>query len=129
MNDIANDLKRLIAIEEIKRLKARYFYGIDNKDWDLWRNEVWAPDARLVVGEMGKDVGPRDVLVKVMATTVSMALASATSRQRSKMCWCPRWMPSKFPIVRTVRVRSVGTSPIDRHTSTSQASHERSKIE
>jgi len=63
MNDIAKDLQRIIAVEEIKRLKARYFYGIDNKDWDLWRAEVWAPDARLIVGEMGKDVGPRDVLI------------------------------------------------------------------
>ena len=62
-----NDLERLIAIEEIKRLKARYFYGIDNKDWELWRREVWAPDARLIVGEMGKDVGPRDVLIDWVA--------------------------------------------------------------
>lgn len=28
------DLERLIAIEEIKRLKARYFRCIDMKDWD-----------------------------------------------------------------------------------------------
>ena len=49
MNDLTKDIERLIAIEEIKRLKARYFYGIDNKDWDLWAREVWAPDARLIV--------------------------------------------------------------------------------
>jgi hypothetical protein len=62
-----NDIECLLAIEEIKRLKARYFYGIDNKDWELWRREVWAPDARLIVGEMGKDVGPRDVLIDWVA--------------------------------------------------------------
>jgi hypothetical protein len=33
MNDIAKNLERLIAIEEIKRLKARHSYGIGNKDW------------------------------------------------------------------------------------------------
>ena len=62
-----NDIERLLAIEEIKRLKARYFYGIDNKDWELWRREVWAPDARLIVGEMGRDIGPRDVLIDWVA--------------------------------------------------------------
>ncbi len=58
-----NDVERLLAIEEIKRLKARYFYGIDNKDWELWRREVWAPDAELIVGEMGHSVAGRDRLI------------------------------------------------------------------
>ncbi len=62
-----NDIERLLAIEEIKRLKARYFYGIDNKDWELWRGEVWAPDARLVVGEIGQDVSGRDELIAWVA--------------------------------------------------------------
>jgi hypothetical protein len=62
-----NDVERLLAIEEIKRLKARYFYGIDNKDWDLWRREVWSPDARLIVGEMGQDVEGREALIAWVA--------------------------------------------------------------
>lgn len=44
-----DDIARLIAIEEIKRLKARYFYYLDHQDWEGWRREVWAPDAKLLV--------------------------------------------------------------------------------
>ena len=62
-----NDLERLLAIEEIKRLKARYFYGIDHQDWELWRREAWAPDAELVVGEMGYKVSGRDALIEWVA--------------------------------------------------------------
>ncbi|MCB2076424.1 MAG: nuclear transport factor 2 family protein [Novosphingobium sp.] len=57
------EIERLLAIEEIQQLKARYFLGIDFHDWDLWRREVWAPDARLEVPELGKSVGPRDELI------------------------------------------------------------------
>ncbi len=46
-----NDIERLLAIEEIKQVKARYFWGLDHKDWDLWRREVWAPDGELHVPE------------------------------------------------------------------------------
>ena len=45
------DLERLLAIEEIKRLKAIYFYCLDYKDWERWKREVWAPDASLHVPE------------------------------------------------------------------------------
>lgn len=47
-----DDLQRLVAIEEIKQVKARYFYGFDHKDWDLWRDQVWAPDGELHVPEL-----------------------------------------------------------------------------
>ena len=46
-----DDLQRLVAIEEIKQVKAKYFYGLDNKDWDLWQREVWAEDGELHVPE------------------------------------------------------------------------------
>lgn len=46
-----DDLQRLVAIEEIKQVKAKYFYGLDNKDWDLWQREVWADDGELHVPE------------------------------------------------------------------------------
>ena len=62
-----NDIERLLATEEIKRLNARYFYGIDKQDWDLWRREVWAPDAELIVGEMGHSVKGRDALIEWVA--------------------------------------------------------------
>jgi len=43
-----NDLERLVAIEEIKRLKYRYFRFLDTRDWDGFRT-VWAADAVLDV--------------------------------------------------------------------------------
>lgn len=46
-----NDIERLLAIEEIKQVKAKYFWGLDHKDWDLWQREVWAPDGELHVPE------------------------------------------------------------------------------
>lgn len=45
------DIERLLAIEEIKRLKAKYFYCLDYKDWATWKAEVFAPDATLHVPE------------------------------------------------------------------------------
>jgi hypothetical protein len=45
-------LERLIAAEEIKQLKARYFRCMDTKDWDGFA-EVFAPDAVMdMSGEM-----------------------------------------------------------------------------
>ncbi|MFI6080204.1 nuclear transport factor 2 family protein [Streptomyces sp. NPDC051217] len=41
-------LRRLTDIEEIKRLKARYFRLVDTKDWQGWR-EVFTPDAHVEI--------------------------------------------------------------------------------
>ena len=41
-----DDLQRLIAIEDIKRLKARYWRGVDLKDAELLRS-VFADDAEI----------------------------------------------------------------------------------
>lgn len=38
------DIERLLAIEEIKNTKARYFRCMDTKDWDGF-SAVFAPDA------------------------------------------------------------------------------------
>jgi len=46
-----DDLAALVASEAIKQVKARYFYGLDHKDWDLWRRAVWAADGELHVPE------------------------------------------------------------------------------
>jgi hypothetical protein len=46
-----NDIERLLAIEEIKQLKAKYFYYFDHQNWERWKAEVWAPDAELHVPE------------------------------------------------------------------------------
>jgi hypothetical protein len=39
-----NDLEKLLALEEIKNLKARYFRCVDTKDWPGFE-AVFAPDA------------------------------------------------------------------------------------
>jgi len=58
-----NDIERLIAIEEIKRLKARYFYAFDNKDWAMWREQVFAPHGRLEVPERGFAIEGLDAMI------------------------------------------------------------------
>jgi hypothetical protein len=40
-----NDIEKLLAIEEIKNLKARYFRCVDTKDWPGFQ-AVFAPNAR-----------------------------------------------------------------------------------
>lgn len=64
------DIEKLLAIEEIKRLKSKYFWGLDHKDWDLWRREVWAPEGRLIVPEASRDcVGFDAVIAYVRQST------------------------------------------------------------
>jgi hypothetical protein len=64
------DVEKLLAIEEIKRVKAKYFYGLDHKDWDLWRREVWAADATLIVPEASVEaVGLEAILAYVREST------------------------------------------------------------
>jgi hypothetical protein len=61
-----NAVETLLAIEDIRRVKSNYFYGLDHKDWDLWRREVWAPDGRLVVPEDSSDVsGVENIIAHV----------------------------------------------------------------
>jgi hypothetical protein len=65
-----NDVEKLLAIEEIKRVKSRYFYGLDHKDWELWRREVWSSDGSLVVPEDGTDVtGVEAIIAHVSKAT------------------------------------------------------------
>jgi len=49
------DIEYLLAIEEIKRLKSKYFYYLDHKDWEHWKTEVWAPEATLTVPEISEE--------------------------------------------------------------------------
>lgn len=59
-----NTIERLVAIEELEQLKARYWYALDHQDWEMWRDEVWAPDAELdVAAESRHKVGPRDAMI------------------------------------------------------------------
>lgn len=64
------EIERLLAIEEIKQTKARYFYGLDHKDWDLWRREVWAPEGRLEVPEADMVLAPFDKVLEWVSASV-----------------------------------------------------------
>ena len=44
MRYMLSDVEKLLAIEKIKNLKARYFRAMDTKDWDAFAT-VFAPDA------------------------------------------------------------------------------------
>lgn len=62
-----NAIERLVAIEEIEQLKARYWYALDHQNWEMWRDEVWAPDAELNVdAEIKFKVSPREALIEVV---------------------------------------------------------------
>jgi SnoaL-like domain len=61
------EVERLLAIEAIKQVKAKYFYGLDHRDWQLWRDEVWAPDGRLEVPEAEMNVQPLDSVIEWVA--------------------------------------------------------------
>ena len=64
------DLEKLLAIEDIKRLKSKYFSGLDHKDWALWRREVFAPDGRLIVPEASIEaVGIDGIIAYVSQST------------------------------------------------------------
>lgn len=56
-------LTELGAIEALKRLKARYFYGIDQQDWQLWREEVFAPDASMSVPSIGSSITGAEAII------------------------------------------------------------------
>jgi hypothetical protein len=62
-----NALERLLAIEHLEQLKAKYLYYLDHQDWENWRDEVWAPDAELdVAAETQFKVGPREPMIEVV---------------------------------------------------------------
>lgn len=65
------DIEKLLAIEEIKRLKAKYFYYFDYKDWERWKAEVWAPDARLEVPEVSMEVSGVDNIIRWCAESAA----------------------------------------------------------
>jgi SnoaL-like domain len=65
-----DDLERLVAIDEIKRVKAKYWWGLDHKDWDMWRREVWAPNGRLEVPEVNEVHEPLDKVIEAVSSQV-----------------------------------------------------------
>jgi hypothetical protein len=59
---VTDDLQRLLDIEAIKQLKARYFRCMDQKRWDEW-GDVFARDAVLEVPEANMVTTGRDAIV------------------------------------------------------------------
>lgn len=60
-----NSIERLVAIQELEQLKAKYWFALDRQDWEMWRDQVWAPDAELdVAAETEYKVGPRNALIE-----------------------------------------------------------------
>jgi hypothetical protein len=108
-------IERLVAIEEIKQLKAKYFYGFDHQDWDLWAREVWAPDARLEVPEIGVVVEPREAMIDWVSRQAvgqssvhhgHMPVIEFTSDTTAKAIWAMEdrlWRTGENPMHEDVR--------------------------
>lgn len=77
-----SDTETLIAIESIKRLKARYFLALDTKDWDGLR-ALFADGAR--IGPLDSGLPPSDIRIADERSTgewldrVQVTLAGVTS--------------------------------------------------
>jgi hypothetical protein len=105
-----NDVERLIAIEDIKQVKAKYFYGLDHKEWELWRREVWAPDGRLEVPEADTVVQPFDKVLEWVSRSCGdqvsvhhghMPVFEFTSDTSAKVIWAMEdrlYRTKEFPL-------------------------------
>lgn len=72
--------QRLLDVEAIKQLKARYFRFLDTKQWDEW-GTVFAADVRMEVPEADVELDGRDAVV----SSVSAALAGARTVHHGHM--------------------------------------------
>ncbi|ONH58198.1 hypothetical protein CcI49_22085 [Frankia sp. CcI49] len=75
-----NLLRRLLDIEELRRLKASYFRNLDTKNWDGFAG-VFASDAVLEVPEAEMVVNGREAIVR----SVSEALAGTRTVHHGHM--------------------------------------------
>jgi hypothetical protein len=103
-------LKQLLAIEEIKRLKASYFYHLDHKNWDGWRRDVFAPDAIMEVPEVEARVEGADAIINFVSATLEgvktihhghMPIIEFQADDTAKGIWAMEdvlfWPPNRFP--------------------------------
>ena len=70
-----NDIEKLLAIEEIKKLRARYFRGADTKNWTLLES-VFAPD--VVFDIRGVTTDPRTGVNVVPSVSEGVLTGSKT---------------------------------------------------
>jgi hypothetical protein len=91
-----DDMERLIAIDQIKQVKAKYFWGLDHKDWDLWRRDVWAPDGRLEVPEVNEVHEPLEKVIQWVSSRVAdqvsihhghQPIIEFTTDRQAKVIW------------------------------------------
>lgn len=75
-------LERLVAIEEITRLKAAYFRFVDGKDWEAFAT-LFAVDATLALPD--DDTGGVILGPTAMVETIAAALAGVTSVHHGHM--------------------------------------------
>jgi uncharacterized protein (TIGR02246 family) len=73
-------LQTLLALEEIKLLKARYFRALDRKEWDAFA-QVFTREAVMEVPEAGMVQRGRDAIV----ASVSAALVGARTVHHGHM--------------------------------------------
>lgn len=73
-------IRQLLDVEEIKRLKARYFRTLDRKEWDEF-GQIFAREAVMEVPEGGIVERGRDAIV----AKVSAALAGARTVHHGHM--------------------------------------------
>jgi len=77
---MSDPVQRLLDIEEIKSLKARYFRSLDTKDWEAF-GQVFARDAHMEVPEGGLSEDGREAIVR----SVSTALVGTTTVHHGHM--------------------------------------------
>ncbi len=100
----------IAAIEEIRRLKARYFYFLDHKDWEGWRREVFAADAVMEVPEMDACVTGREEIISFVETSIRdvktihhghMPIIEVFADGTATGIWAMEdvlfWPPNRFP--------------------------------
>jgi uncharacterized protein (TIGR02246 family) len=68
-----SDIQRLIDIEAIKQLKARYFRFLDTKDWAGF-SSVFTLDVHLMVPEGDVDVTGRNAVVEAISSLLAGVL-------------------------------------------------------
>ncbi|MEZ5743487.1 MAG: nuclear transport factor 2 family protein [Sphingomonadaceae bacterium] len=89
-------IKRLVASEAIRQAKAWYFYGLDHRDWAIWREKVWWPEGRLEVPEAEMVVEPLDRVIEWVSASVGdqvsvhhghMPIIEFVSDSEAKVIW------------------------------------------
>ncbi len=69
-----NDVQRLLAIEEIKKLKARYFRLLDAHDWEPFA-ELFTDDVVLEIAESSSGVSTKDQFLTALRKHLTSAVS------------------------------------------------------